>query len=130
MRSLTRLGQRRELTGTTYQLTDCLHHRRTVYVSADGIAYAVSAWLAERGAHSPLVEDLARTVRDGDGRPHTRSPTSCPSTWPSRPRHDSGAELDRYWPHLVALWPAYREHYERSDKRRVFVLEPVSSIRS
>ena len=26
MRSLTRLGQRRELTGTTYQLTDCLHH--------------------------------------------------------------------------------------------------------
>jgi hypothetical protein len=37
MRSLTRLGQRRELTGTTYQLTDCLHHGRTVYVSADGI---------------------------------------------------------------------------------------------
>ena len=66
MRSLTRLGQRRELTGTTYQLTDCLHHGRTVHVSADGIAYAVSAWLAELGAHSPLVEDLARTVRDGD----------------------------------------------------------------
>jgi len=35
-------------------------------VSADGIAYAMSAWLAELGAHSPLVEDLARTVRDGD----------------------------------------------------------------
>jgi len=60
------VGQRRELTGTTYQLTDCLHHGRTVYVSADGIAYAESAWLAELGAHSPLVEDLARTVRDGD----------------------------------------------------------------
>ena len=35
-------------------------------MSADGIAYAESAWLAELGAHSPLVEDLARTVRDGD----------------------------------------------------------------
>ena len=35
-------------------------------MSADGIAYAESAWLAEFGAHSPLVEDLARTVRDGD----------------------------------------------------------------
>jgi hypothetical protein len=35
-------------------------------VSADRIACTVSAWLAELGAHSPLVEDLARTVRDGD----------------------------------------------------------------
>ncbi len=35
-----------------------------------------------------------------------------------------GAELDRYWPQLVALWPAYREHYQRSGERAVFVLEP------
>ena len=66
MRSLTSLVQRRQLTATTYQLTDCLRDGRTVHVSADGIACAVSAWLAELGAHSPLVEDLARTVRDGD----------------------------------------------------------------
>jgi len=26
----------------------------------------VSAWLAEVGAHSPLVDDLARAVRVGD----------------------------------------------------------------
>lgn len=34
-----------------------------------------------------------------------------------------GAELDRYWPQLVALWPAYREHYRRSGQRAVFMLE-------
>ena len=45
-------------------------------------------------------------------------------------REIEGAELDRYWPQLVALWPAYREHHERSGKRSVFVLEPVSSISS
>lgn len=66
MRSLTQLVQRRQLTTTTYQLSDCLNDGRTVHVPADGIAYTVSAWLAELGAHSPLVEDLARTVRDGD----------------------------------------------------------------
>ncbi len=66
MRSLSSLAGRHPLTATTYQLTDCLHEGRTVRVSADGIAHAVSCWLAELGAYSPLVEDLARTVRAGD----------------------------------------------------------------
>ena len=35
-----------------------------------------------------------------------------------------GHELDRYWPQLVALWPAYREHYQRSGERAIFLLEP------
>lgn len=48
---------------TTYQVTDRLHEGRTVRVSADGIVSTVSAWLAELGASSPLVEDLFRTVR-------------------------------------------------------------------
>ena len=65
MRSLTSLMRHRQLT-PTYQLTDCLHRGRTVCVSSDGIACTVSGWLAELGAHSPLVEDLARTVRSGD----------------------------------------------------------------
>ena len=34
------------------------------------------------------------------------------------------AELDRYWPQFVALWPAYNGHYRRSVRRAVFVLEP------
>jgi hypothetical protein len=51
---------------TTYQLTDRLHAGRTVRVSAEGIIATVSAWLAELGVCSPLVEDLALTVRKGD----------------------------------------------------------------
>jgi hypothetical protein len=66
MRSLISLVQRRQLTATAYQLTDRLHEGRTVHVSADGIACTVSAWLAEVGANSPLVEDLAQTVAAGD----------------------------------------------------------------
>jgi hypothetical protein len=54
------------LTATMYQLTDRLHGGRSVRVSADGIASTVSAWLAELGADSPLVEDLAVTARNGD----------------------------------------------------------------
>jgi len=41
-------------------------HGRTVCVPGDEIAAAVSAWLAELGTHSPLVEDLARAARAGD----------------------------------------------------------------
>jgi hypothetical protein len=51
-----------------YQLTDRLHDGRTVHVSADEIATTVSGWLAELGAASPLVEDLAYAVRSGDWR--------------------------------------------------------------
>ena len=29
-----------------------------------------------------------------------------------------------YWPQLVSLWPANREHYTRSGERAIFVLEP------
>ncbi|MDG5481599.1 hypothetical protein [Mycolicibacterium gadium] len=50
----------------TYQVTDRLHAGRIVRVSADGIVAAVSAWLAELDTSSPLVDDLARTVRTGD----------------------------------------------------------------
>ncbi|BBZ17907.1 hypothetical protein [Mycolicibacterium gadium] len=50
----------------TYQLTDRLHAGRIVRVSADGIVAAVSAWLAELDTRSPLVDDLARTVRTGN----------------------------------------------------------------
>jgi deazaflavin-dependent oxidoreductase (nitroreductase family) len=38
-------------------------------------------------------------------------------------REATDVEIDRYWPQLVALWPAYQEHYERGGKRSIFVLE-------
>jgi len=49
-----------------YRVTDCLHQGRTVLVPCDELVTTVSAWLAELGADSPLVEDLARAVRTGD----------------------------------------------------------------
>jgi F420H(2)-dependent quinone reductase len=32
----------------------------------------------------------------------------------------SKAEVDRYWPQLVQIWPAYQTFYERSGQRLVF----------
>ena len=49
-----------------YQLTDRLHFGRVARVPADGIVAAVASWLAELDADSPMVADLARTVRSGD----------------------------------------------------------------
>ena len=51
---------------TLYQVTDRLHEERTVRVPVNAIGPTVSAWLAELGANSPMVEDLARAVRNGD----------------------------------------------------------------
>lgn len=51
---------------TMYCVTDRLHGGRTVRVPGHQIATIVSAWLAELGAHSPLVEDLARAACLGD----------------------------------------------------------------
>ena len=53
-------------TMTMYQVTDQLHQGRTAYVPGYQIATTVSAWLAELGAHSPLVDDLERAVHVGD----------------------------------------------------------------
>ena len=49
-----------------YQLTNRLHDRHMARVPAHQTRATVSAWLAELGAHSPLVDDLARAVRGGD----------------------------------------------------------------
>lgn len=45
-----------------YLLTDRLHEGRRIAVSADQIPGIVSAWLAELGVGSPLVDELARAV--------------------------------------------------------------------
>jgi len=51
---------------TMYRVTDRLHGGRTVRVPGHAIAPMVSAWLAELGAHSPLVDELARAACVGD----------------------------------------------------------------
>lgn len=51
----------------TYTVSDRLQHQRAVEVTADEIVPTVEDWLAQLGVHSsPLVQDLGRTIRDGD----------------------------------------------------------------
>jgi hypothetical protein len=49
-----------------YRVTDRLHAEHSVEVPCHDIAPTVSTWLAELGAHSALVDDLARAICVGD----------------------------------------------------------------
>jgi hypothetical protein len=51
-----------------YLVTDLLHRGHTVRVRGDMIAATVSGWLAELGADSPLITDLAHAVESGNWR--------------------------------------------------------------
>ncbi len=48
----------RRPTATIYQLTDRLHRGHVARVPAHQITATVSAWLADLGADSPLVDEL------------------------------------------------------------------------
>lgn len=51
---------------SVYHITDRLHDGRAVDVPGHQIALTVSAWLAELGVDSPLVDELARAAQAGD----------------------------------------------------------------
>ena len=51
---------------TMYQVTDRLHAEHSVEVPCRDIAATGSTWLAELGAHTALVDDLARAICAGD----------------------------------------------------------------
>ncbi len=38
-------------------------------------------------------------------------------------REAADAEVARYWPQLLGIWPAYAAYYARTGERAVFVLE-------
>jgi deazaflavin-dependent oxidoreductase (nitroreductase family) len=40
-------------------------------------------------------------------------------------REATEAEVARYWPRLVRIWPAYQSLFDRSRQRSIFILEPV-----
>jgi deazaflavin-dependent oxidoreductase (nitroreductase family) len=46
------------------------------------------------------------------------------STTSVRARPAAEYELDRYWPQLTKMWPAYQAFYDKAGERSVFVLEP------
>ncbi|OBH60327.1 hypothetical protein [Mycobacterium sp. E2479] len=76
----------------TYYVTDRLHHGRTVAVPGSEIARIVSMWLAELGAHSPLVEDLARAARVGDWTTACAVGNQLSVGVTLRPLHDDASE--------------------------------------
>jgi deazaflavin-dependent oxidoreductase (nitroreductase family) len=39
----------------------------------------------------------------------------------------SDRELDRYWPQLTKIWPAYEAFYKKGGQRSVFVLQPAAA---
>jgi deazaflavin-dependent oxidoreductase (nitroreductase family) len=43
-----------------------------------------------------------------------------------RAREATDEEVEQYWPRLVAIWPAYQIHFDRSGQRSLFILEPES----
>jgi hypothetical protein len=63
---ITGMHRRVAQTSPTYRVTQCLRDGHTAEVSESDVATTVSAWLAELGADSPLVDDLAQAVRAGD----------------------------------------------------------------
>jgi hypothetical protein len=62
LRSRHKRTHRALATSTIYQIADRLHEGRMVRVAGDDIVTTVSAWLAELGVESPMVEDLAHAV--------------------------------------------------------------------
>lgn len=42
-----------------------------------------------------------------------------------RAREATDEEVERYWPRLVEIWPAYQTFYDRSGQRSIFVLECI-----
>ena len=63
---ITGMHRRETHASPIYRITQCLRDGRTAEVPGDEIATTVSAWLAELGADSPLVDDLARAISAGD----------------------------------------------------------------
>jgi hypothetical protein len=44
-------------------------------------------------------------------------------------REATAEEMERYWPQLVRIWPAYRAFYEQGGERTIFVLEPARDMK-
>jgi F420H(2)-dependent quinone reductase len=45
-----------------------------------------------------------------------------------RARAATPVELERYWPQLLRVWPAYERFYEQGGRRSVFVLDPTTAV--
>ena len=59
-----------------YAVRHCVHGSRTIYIPASELAATVTEWLAEVGACSPLIEDLAQEV-EANNWPAAHSISEC-----------------------------------------------------
>lgn len=50
-----------------------------------------------------------------------------PTSAPYSARQATPAEVVRYWPALVRLWPAYERHFQSTGERTLFVLSPAQT---
>jgi deazaflavin-dependent oxidoreductase (nitroreductase family) len=48
-----------------------------------------------------------------------------PHTLQVRAHEAAADEIETYWPRLVAMWPAYQTHFDRSGQRAIFILDPI-----
>jgi deazaflavin-dependent oxidoreductase (nitroreductase family) len=103
---LTTSGRRTGKLHTTpvFYLADA---ERLVLCSVNPSFDRASPWTLNLRAHSVARVQVGRMVATY----HAREATS--------------EEIDRYWPRLVEMWPAYQAHYALGGQRAVFVLEPT-----
>jgi deazaflavin-dependent oxidoreductase (nitroreductase family) len=44
-------------------------------------------------------------------------------------REATAAEIDRLWPELIGIWPAYERFFEQGGTRSIFLLKPAGDTR-
>src|SRR3712207_3669911 len=71
----------------------------------------------------PGFERTAPWILDLRAQPHARVQVGRDIVEMTA-RGASADELDRYWPGLTQIWPAYRTFHDRGGRRSLFVLEP------
>jgi deazaflavin-dependent oxidoreductase (nitroreductase family) len=74
---------------------------------------------------NPGFEHTNPWVLNLRAQPHARVQVGR-QTWPVVAREASPEELERIWPQLTAIWPAYQRFYDQGGKRTVYVLDPAS----
>lgn len=83
----------------------------------DGNRFVVANARPAGERRNPWVSNLRAA---GNGRVMTRGRTAAVTA-----RELKNEELERWWPRLCEVWPAFAEHYTATGERTVFVLEPI-----
>jgi deazaflavin-dependent oxidoreductase (nitroreductase family) len=116
-----RTGGRLSLTGSAPVLLLTTVGRRTglertvplLYLHEDGRLVVCNV--------NPGFERTNPWVLNLRAQPHARVQLRR-ETFPVEASEATPEELDRYWPHLTKLWPAYQRFFDQGGKRTVFVL--------